>query len=84
MKAFKVDAAGNILSELGWCMLCNIQDVFNKLFSYCLQRSKNLPKLIVMGSATHAIKTSNGSATALEEYKRNLTSLSTVSYDRYL
>lgn len=60
-------------------MLCNMQDLFNKLFSYYLQRSKSLPKLIVMGSATHAIKASNGSATALEEYKRNLTSLSTVS-----
>nr|XP_027211250.1 N-acetylneuraminate 9-O-acetyltransferase-like [Penaeus vannamei] len=51
----------------------------DKLFDK-LKRSKSLPKLIVMGSATHAIKASNGSATALEEYKRNLTSLSTAMH----
>ncbi|XP_069937480.1 N-acetylneuraminate (7)9-O-acetyltransferase-like, partial [Cherax quadricarinatus] len=43
-----------------------------------LKRRKSLPKLIVMGSATHAIKNSNGSALALEEYKKNLTLLSSV------
>ncbi|CAL4067516.1 unnamed protein product, partial [Meganyctiphanes norvegica] len=40
--------------------------------------SKNVPKLIVLGSATHAIKNFNGSALALEEYKKNLTSLSSA------
>ncbi|XP_045612302.2 N-acetylneuraminate (7)9-O-acetyltransferase [Procambarus clarkii] len=43
-----------------------------------LKRKKSLPKLIVMGSATHSIKIFNGSALALEEYKKNLTILSSA------
>ncbi|XP_071552262.1 N-acetylneuraminate (7)9-O-acetyltransferase [Panulirus ornatus] len=41
-----------------------------------LKRKRVLPKLIVMGSGTHSIKNSNGSVQALEEYKKNLTTLS--------
>ncbi|XP_064107706.1 N-acetylneuraminate 9-O-acetyltransferase-like isoform X1 [Macrobrachium nipponense] len=42
------------------------------------KRSKVLPKLIVIGSATHTIKISNGSSLALEEYKKNLTHIASA------
>ena len=40
---------------------------------------RSLPKLIVVGSGTHAIKNFNGSMVGFEEFKTNLTLLSSVS-----
>ena len=39
---------------------------------------EGLPKLLVIGGATHAIKTFNGSAAALAAYERNVTRLGVV------
>ena len=40
---------------------------------------KSRPSIVVLGSATHAIKESNDSQEALIDYKRNLTTLLPVS-----
>ena len=46
---------------------------------YILQHSKQIPKLIIIGSATHTIKNYNGSEAGIEEYRQNLTLISNVS-----
>ncbi|KAK8395993.1 hypothetical protein O3P69_005223 [Scylla paramamosain] len=55
----------------------NIDEEFAKIIGH-LKRKSPLPKLIVMGSATHSIKNHNGSAAALDAYKKNITAISSA------
>lgn len=64
----------NLDVEFIWNPMIDAQ-MFNVYHNWLALNASDRPKIVVTGSATHAIKVSNASLVALEQYRQNLTRL---------